>query len=350
MKMRMIKAFAIIGISITTLCLLSACGKITVKGANGTEYESYQECCAAQDFQAAHQFLAKMKNAIPEKDDESKYDAESEFESAREEVFKQEALYLMSQGDEASKQRIIYLLKEEGENSGHIDMLIDLAINNNDDEFVKILANQYQYASEDILNKIVNYLSSEKTEENKVFLLSLLKRLKKYSLLIDYAIDVDDTQIIKDIASDLKIDDTYAIAKLAAMNNKEMSELVLGTLKYLEVSATSRVKPILYQGYSDDISKVKEKCDNYKYDVKDYNKGCLSILDIAIEQKNQYLAQRVSGYLKDNLVYVKLPDIRKEYSDGSYCFIDRLKVSSSNDDIVAARKKYQEAVRSGAFK
>lgn len=348
MKMRMIKAFAMIGIAIMTLCLLSACGKITVKGANGTEYESYQECCAAQDFQAAHQFLAKMKNAIPEKDGESKYDAESEFESAREEVFKQEALYLMSQGDEASKQRIIYLLKEEGENSGHIDMLIELAINNNDEEFVKILANQYRlnqyrlYASEDILNKIVNYLASKKTEENKVFLLSLLKRLKEYSLLIDYAIDVDDTQIIKDIASDLKIDDTYAIAKLAAMNNKEMSELVLGTLKNLEVSATSRVKPILYQGYSDDISKVKEKCDSYNYEVKNYNRGCLSILDIAIEQKNQYLAHRVSGYLKDNLVYVELPDINNG--------MERLKVSSSNDDIVAARKKYQEAVRSGAFK
>ena len=347
MNIRIIKTFAIIGISIMTLCLLSACGKITVKGANGTEYESYQECCAAQDFQAAHQFLAKMKNAIPEKDDESKYDAESEFESAREEVFKQEALYLMSQGDEASKQRIIYLLKEEGENSGHIDMLIELAINNNDEEFVKKLANQYRlnqyrlYASEDILNQIVNYLASKKTEENKVFLLSLLKRLKEYSLLIDYAIDVDDTQIIKDIASDLKIDDTYAIAKLAAMNNKEMSELVLGTLKYLEVSATSRVKPILYQGYSDDISKVKEKCDNYKYDVKDYNKGCLSILDIAIEQKNQYLAQRVSGYLKDNLVYVKLPDLNNG--------MERIKVSYSSDDIMAARKKYQDAVCSGAF-
>ena len=342
MNIRIIKTFAIIGISIMTLCLLSACGKITVKGANGTEYESYQECCAAQDFQAAHQFLAKMKNAIPEKDDESKYDAERELESATEEVFRQEALYLMSQGDETSKQRIIYLLKEEGENSGHIDMLIDLAINNNDDEFVKILANQYQYASEDILNKIVNYLSSEKTEENKVFLLSLLKRLKKYSLLIDYAIDVDDTQIIKDIASkDLKVDDTNAIAKLAAMNNKEMSELVLGTLKNLEVSATSRVKPILYQGYSDDISKVKEKCDSYNYEVKNYNRGCLSILDIAIEQKNQYLAQRVSGYLKDNLVYVKLPDLNNG--------MERIKVSYSSDDIMAARKKYQDAVCSGAF-
>jgi len=52
--------------------LLSACGekKITVKGADGTEYESYQECCAAQDIQVSHQFLVKMKNVISKMSEE----------------------------------------------------------------------------------------------------------------------------------------------------------------------------------------------------------------------------------------------------------------------------------------
>lgn len=50
---------AIIGFGVATLC---SCGKKSVKGADGTEYESYREACKANDFEAAHKFLDEMYN------------------------------------------------------------------------------------------------------------------------------------------------------------------------------------------------------------------------------------------------------------------------------------------------
>jgi len=125
---------ALIGFAMFTLC---GCGKskekLTVTGQNGQEYESYQECCAAQDFQAAHQFLAKMENSD---------DWQSEVYDAKRFVFKQEALYLVSLGSEEAQKRIIYLLKEVGADDRDIFMLIDLAIANGDDALVVKLACQ----------------------------------------------------------------------------------------------------------------------------------------------------------------------------------------------------------------
>ena len=61
---------------LTTICMvvcaLASCGKnpeeellsIKIKTPDRVKYTSYQETCAAYDFQAAHQYLAKMKNMI----------------------------------------------------------------------------------------------------------------------------------------------------------------------------------------------------------------------------------------------------------------------------------------------
>lgn len=133
---------ALIGFAMFTLC---GCGgrseveqrktEITVKGADGTIYESYQECCAAEDFQAAHQFLAKMQNSD---------DWRWKVDDAKKFVFKQEALYLVSLGSEEAQNRLIYLLKEGGAYNSDIFMLIDLAIANGDDALVVKLACQME--------------------------------------------------------------------------------------------------------------------------------------------------------------------------------------------------------------
>ena len=144
---------AIIGLVISTLC---GCG-IKVKGADGTEYESYQECCAANDYDAAHLFLARIQN-----DDSGEYN----YRDAKEYVFKKEALFLMSQGDDAAKKRIIYLLKEEGGNDDHVSMLIDLAIENGDAEFVKTLMRQYAKDIKDKeFEKLIKFFIEKQDDE-----------------------------------------------------------------------------------------------------------------------------------------------------------------------------------------
>lgn len=82
-----------IGISIATLC---SCGSKSVKGADGTEYSSYQEACRHQDFVAAYDWIEKNNGS----DDDKDY------------VFNAEMLYLTSLGTEEASNRIVYLLAE----------------------------------------------------------------------------------------------------------------------------------------------------------------------------------------------------------------------------------------------
>lgn len=318
--------------------LLIACDekKITVKGADGTEYESYQECCAAQDFQAAHQYLAKMQN------DEN---FESDFYSAKEFVFKQEALYLMSQGDEVSKKRIVYLLKEEGGNDKHLDMLVDLAIDNDDEPFVKILSNQYKgKADEETLKKIVEYLSGKNSDENRTFLMSLLKRLGEMQILINYAINKNDKELINDYLSTNSFSFRHdeLINYMVVSKERKYADMIIGQLK--EEEGQIPQKPLMGRSkywYQSDGEDFKNKCESYSSHIKDFNALCSKILGQAIKFNNQYLAQRVMSKFRSN-VHIEGPGESNNY----YTY----NVTSDFEEINAAKATYQEAVRSGAFK
>ncbi len=195
---------------------------ITVKGGDGTEYESYQECCAVQDFQAAHLFLAKLQNSEKRR---------HELKEAKEYVFKQEALFLMSIGDETAQKRILYLLKEEGENNAMVDMLIDLAIDKDDADFVMTLAGQY---------------------------------------------------------SDEKIDNTKLMSYLISKNSKECSDLVLRNLPIIKLPRPT-IGFKTYYGHGGDEPELFD----YRNAVSEFNGEVLNILNQAIIHKNQYLAKHV---------------------------------------------------------
>ena len=161
--------------------LLTACGsssskneeeKISVTGADGKEYTSYQDACRAGDFEAAHQFLTKLQNSEERR---------SELKEATEYVFKQEALLLISQGDDEAKKRLIYLLNEMEASDKQIRMLMDIATDNNDDRLVLVLWKQLKEGitdenvdkylpilskiqEPDAVNVIVSYLSNKKRE------------------------------------------------------------------------------------------------------------------------------------------------------------------------------------------
>lgn len=219
------KKNSFLSICLIAAFLLTACGekKITVKGADGTEYESYQECCAANDYEAAHKYLAKMQNGET---------LSIDYNNAKEFVFKNEALFLMSQGDETAKKRIIYLLKEEGENNDHIAMLIDLAIENDDESFVKTLGNQYTgSANTENLTKMFEYLSSKKSENNKDYMISLFNKVSAESLIWDVAIKYDDEQLLEEYAKNhLSLYNESVLNYYAQKNQKKYSEMIIGLL------------------------------------------------------------------------------------------------------------------------
>ena len=235
---------ALIGFAMFTLC---GCGKskekLTVTGQNGQEYESYQECCAAQDFQAAHQFLAKMENSD---------DWQSEVYDAKRFVFKQEALYLVSLGSEEAQKRIIYLLKEVGADDRDIFMLIDLAIANGDDALVVKLACQMKELrnrENKFLNDIIPILAKDSDP-------------KAVNLIVRYILEEKESK--RDI------------------NNGTPAGTIMEEVQgaYIEQYRT----------------RMANNKDHHKYaicDANEFNELCDRVLELAIENSNKDLALKI---------------------------------------------------------
>ena len=139
--------FAIIGVAMITL---SGCGKdpITVVGANGTEYETVEACCADNDYEAAHELLSKIK-----KEEDSTTDGDYRYElycqrlTGTKYLYEQECRYLVAVGDDAAQKRLFYLLDERFKSTGQYDFrwnrdiasLIDLALAEDNDDLVLAL-------------------------------------------------------------------------------------------------------------------------------------------------------------------------------------------------------------------
>jgi hypothetical protein len=108
--------------------LLTACGsssskneeeKISVTGAEGKEYTSYQEACRAGDFEAAHKFLDVLHNKYVEGygkaheyDSYQVRDVREKYHAALNAIFKQEMMFLASDGSEQAADKVVYLLTE----------------------------------------------------------------------------------------------------------------------------------------------------------------------------------------------------------------------------------------------
>lgn len=318
---------------ILSLCVFAGCGRneIIVKSASGVEYTSYQEACAAEDFQAAHQFLAKMQSDIIEI-------AIGEDEVAEEYIFKKEAMFLMNLGDEMSKKRILYLLKERHSTNDDFAMLIDLAVLNDDEPFVKQLANLYTKGADTEAVKVtVDYLL-KKDESNKEYVISLLKRLEDTKLICNAALKYKDADLLLSVADNLSINDTDIIEAIAESNNKKMSEMIIGTLTKSESVITKKPRMGEYKSllYAEEEEHDK-MCDEFSNSIIKYNNLCRNILGIAIKKGNKYLAQRVVSKFRPNIHNIK-------DRIGS----DRV-VEEDNEDINNAKSTFQEALRNGVF-
>jgi hypothetical protein len=111
---------------------------ITVVGSDNTTYESYEDACHAQDFDAAHKFLTAMKKA-----------GSSDYDEAREYVFNQEALFLIAMNDETSTKRLFFLLQEDANEvsnsirDARCNTIVELAIKQNNQALVEQTIGMY---------------------------------------------------------------------------------------------------------------------------------------------------------------------------------------------------------------
>lgn len=312
-----------------------SCVGITVKGENGQVYESYQECCAAQDFAAAHQFLAKIQNSG--KDSEK-------YKEAKEYVFKNEALYLMSQDDDTAKKRIIYLLKEEGGNNDHVSMLIDLAIENDDEAFVKTLANQYREVTVQRLKTLTTYLSSKQNDDHKKYLINLAKKLQHNKFLCDIALAYNDDRLLDEYAASyLTLYDEEVLNYLAKKNQRKYSEMIINLLtkEKSDISGKPSIGKKRFHACGSNTDEYLSSCNGYINNVDYLNDACYKVLGIAIKNKNNYLAQRATTFCMSN---IEVQDV------GWVNHVYIIEVSSNDQQKKNVIKTYQDAVRSGAFR
>ena len=318
---------AIMGFIMTILC---SCGAKTIKGEDGIKYENYREACRNGNFDVAHKFLDRLKEKATKT---SWWDAawevyNDEAEEAEEYIYRQEALFLMSQNDDDAKKRLIYLIKEEERGNNLIEMLIDLAIGEKDEDFVRMLAEQLSGSvNDELLNKVGSFFLTNGSEESLELVFSLFEKANKESLLLDVL-----AKNLRTGNSSLGISDKL-LALLASKENEIPTRPALGTIKSN------------YNGKLD---------DNYmKYidAIKAYNDACRNILTISIKTKNINLARRIITKPKQNIEYKILGDWESVVEKSKYSSVyNAIKVSLSNDDINSIKSAYQEAVRNGEFK
>lgn len=93
--------------------------QITVKGADGKEYTSYQSACSSGDFDAAREYIAQMKNQMMDADAAGsrgyeKYKALKEMiPKAEAYVFNEEIQYLASLNEDQANNKVILILNQQ---------------------------------------------------------------------------------------------------------------------------------------------------------------------------------------------------------------------------------------------
>lgn len=199
--------------------LLTACSgssskdeKVTVTNSDGQEYESYEDACHAQDYEAAHKFLTAMKKA-----------GASDYEEAREYIFSQEALYLIAMNDETSTKRLFFLLQEDANEvsnsvrDARCNTIIELAIKQNNQALVEQTIGLYNDQIDGpVLRRIYEYIYKEGHNPDPNSMMELLFKHNGIELMVDDAISTqNDAMLMQIIAkcSDKNLDASKMIIK-----------------------------------------------------------------------------------------------------------------------------------------
>ena len=213
--------------------LLMACGssssksgeKVSVTSSEGKEYESYEEACHAQDYEAAHKFLTAMKKA-----------GSSDYEEAREYVFSKEALYLIAMNDETSTKRLFFLLQEDANEvsnkvrDARCNTIIELAMKQNNQALVEQTIGLYNDQIDGpVLRRIYEYIYKEGRNPDSNSMMDLLFKNNGISMMADDAISIqDDAMLMRIIAkcSDKNLDVSKKIIKYfsAKKDKKQIAE------------------------------------------------------------------------------------------------------------------------------
>ena len=149
--------------------------------------------------------------------------------------------------------------------------------------------------------------------------------------------DLDVDEMVKNYEDGMNYVFNAEMLYLTSQNTEEASNRILYLLAESEIPGTPTTAGGQYNSDRD-----YENAKKYIEGIARFNNRCNSVLDMAIAQKNEKLANGVVKLMKQNV------DVEKE-STG----LRTLSVSSkgvNNTDIDLAKKKLDDAIKSGAFK
>jgi len=138
---------------------------------------------------------------------------------------------------------------------------------------------------------------------------------------------------------------------LVAEGSEDASNRIIYLLTEIPVEGKKYAEGVYDMWYG-----IGTEYKKYKEWLPRYNQKCDAVLEIAILQKNKDLARKVLGMYKqnvNNIDQVKAYKVSKKFKydkKNEGCSTAYHYVWYTNEDIEAAKKKYEQAVKDGAFK
>lgn len=186
----------------------------------------------------------------------------------------------------------------------------------------------YKYFIYDYTEAIEEAIVKHDFEEAHELLFEM-SQLSSETKVIDYKTGVSKYSIASDNV--LKAEITF----LMNSRDKESSDRLISLIADLPIEASPSV------GTTDESS-TQSKNEAYSVYVGKFNARCDDILNSAISTGNRYLAERILTMYK--------PTLKRELEESNFFSADVYKYSYSNEMQIAARNRFEDAVRSGIFK
>lgn len=131
---------------------------------------------------------------------------------------------------------------------------------------------------------------------------------------------------------------SHEITYLASLNTKESTKRVLYLLTEIRPESKKIPTGKLDTGEPSDKSSDRKKIDTYSLEVKNYNKQCHSIIDLAIAELNKELAQGVLTCYVPTIIIESSMEKVPFYA----CLHEIYTIKYSNDDYEQAVSKFNE--------
>lgn len=273
-----------------TLIIITACGGSSDKADNRSEFSTYKEALAAEDFEAVHKILSQAEMEVDKyKFNESpfvdKYGfTPDDIDKVKLEVLKSELTFLVSQNNEDLNDRIIFLINENNEllkNDKHDEYcnhVATLAANQQNEGLVKKIAQQFRDPAIFFANSAVSDFGKGK--------------------------------------------DFY-------------SEMIYDYLK----QGIDIPRPQLGMIKSDYYGDLDQKYDKYIKATNTYNKLCIAAIKDALDKDDVDMAKKILRFVKKNIKYEDLGDWCQVVEKNGYTSVyEAFKVTEDDSDIKEAKE------------